>query len=79
MDGLNLKNSTGRKLTLIVEPIAEEYAFAAGDLLELRPPLYLGSSEVIDVEFTGDYVVVYADEDVSITRDGKPVPCENLA
>jgi len=79
MKGINLKNSTGRKLTLIIEPIAEEYSFNVGDEIELRPPLYVDPREVIDIRLERDLVIVFADEDVSITRDGKPVPCENRA
>jgi len=73
MNGLTFTNQTDRRLTFIIEPIADEYAFEPGDKIELRPPLYLDRRQIIDVEITGDHVVVYVPEEVDITRDGKPV------
>jgi hypothetical protein len=77
MNGITFRNRTGRKLTLIIEPIAEEYLVEAGDTVELRPPLYLDHRKIIDIELVDDLIIVYADEDVSITRNGKRVPREN--
>lgn len=74
MKGLTLTNDTGRNLTLIVEPVADEYAFNAGDTLELGPPFFLDRDQVIHVEISSDYVVLYAAEEISIKRDGEPVP-----
>jgi hypothetical protein len=73
MNALTLTNGTGRRLTLIVEPVADEYAFGPGDKIELRPPLYIDRREIIDIQITDDHVVVLVPEEVDIRRDGVPV------
>ena len=74
MNALTLTNRTGRRLALVVEPAADEYAFEPGDTLELRPPLYLDRRQIIDIQIASDHVVVFVPEEVDITRDGEPVP-----
>jgi hypothetical protein len=77
MNGLTFTNRTDRKLTLIVEPIAEEYGLNAGDEVELRPPLFLDNRQVIEVELTGELVIVYAAVDVEVIKNGKPAHPDN--
>ena len=76
MNSITFTNRTERKLTLIVEPVADEYIVHPGDRIEMRPPLYLDHREVVDIQIAPDAVVVFVPEDVAITRNGEPVDRE---
>lgn len=72
---VSLKNTTGRKLTLTLEPWANDYPFPTGARLDV---VEKGGNqeEAIQVDLEADRVVVYgrAGGTMSVFRDGHELP-----
>lgn len=73
MAGISFTNNTGRKLFLMIEPIAEEYDFLDGDHIEIDGDIYIDNRKTIDVRLDQDVLAVFVSEDAEIKRNGERI------